>query len=98
VFSILDPRFPGWGPTVPGDSPTGQAYFTEDWWVVEAARFDPRQVVGSDHRMVPTYLNALVRAGLTLEEATEADLPPPWRPPGAEPVSKFFAAGHRKPD
>ena len=59
VFSIMHPCFPGWADVLPGDSPPDGGYFTECWWVAAATgpSTDPRNTVGTNHRMVSTYFN-----------------------------------------
>jgi 2-polyprenyl-3-methyl-5-hydroxy-6-metoxy-1,4-benzoquinol methylase len=97
VFSILHPCFPGWGAALPGDSPPGLGYFSECWWAAtEGPSADPRHTVGTNHRMLSTYLNAFARAGLVLEAASEPEPSPDWRPQDADPVPMFFAARYRK--
>jgi SAM-dependent methyltransferase len=90
VFSILHPCFPGWGSDVSASWRPGRGYFQEGWWQAEGRTSDLRRVVGSNHRMLSTYMNELARRGLVLEEMVEP--PPPWVPPDAEPVPMFLAA------
>ena len=69
VFSILHPCFPGWGEDAPSSWPAGRGYFTEEWWLAANTGFRGR--VGANHRMLSTYLNALVEHELTLERVAE---------------------------
>lgn len=92
VFSIMHPCFPGWGTALAGDSPPGGGYYQEVWWASDGPTTDPRNTVGTNHRMVSTYLNALVRHGLMLEEISEPEPGPEWRLPEAEPVPMFLVA------
>jgi 2-polyprenyl-3-methyl-5-hydroxy-6-metoxy-1,4-benzoquinol methylase len=92
VFSILHPCFPGWGSDVPGSWPPGGGYFHEGWWQVQG--HDLRRVVGSNHRMLSTYLNALAGRGLVLEQLVEP--PPPSMRLNTEPVPMFLAVRCRK--
>ena len=72
AFSILHPCFPGWGDDAPSSWPTGSGYFAEGWWLATNSGF--RGKVGASHRMLSTYLNALVDNGLAIERSAE---PPP---------------------
>lgn len=72
VFSILHPCFPGC-PDVSGAWPAEGSYYDENWWAATGQKSTLRQVVGSNHRMVSTYLNALHRHGLTLEGLHEPE-------------------------
>jgi SAM-dependent methyltransferase len=94
VFSILHPCFPGWGSDVSASWPRRGGYFQEGWWQAEGRTSDLRRVVGSNHRMLSTYMNALAGRGLVLEEMLEP--PPPQVLPDAEPVAMFLAARCRK--
>jgi 2-polyprenyl-3-methyl-5-hydroxy-6-metoxy-1,4-benzoquinol methylase len=69
VFSILHPCFPGWGDDAPSSWPPGEGYFSETWWRAENSGF--RGKVGANHRMLSTYLNALVQQGLAIERIAE---------------------------
>jgi SAM-dependent methyltransferase len=69
VFSILHPCFPGWGDDAPSSWRPGSGYFTEGWWPARNSGFRGR--VGSNHRMLSTYLNRLVEHGLTIEYVAE---------------------------
>ena len=97
VFSILHPCFPGWGDDdAPSSWPPGTGYHTEGWWLARNRGFRGR--VGSNHRMLSTYCNALVRHGLAIEELAEPALGPGLRArqvaarPGADDVPMFLAA------
>jgi SAM-dependent methyltransferase len=69
VLSILHPCFPGWGDDAPSSWPTGRGYFAEGRWLADNSGFRGR--VGSSHRTLSTYLNELVRHGLTVERVAE---------------------------
>ena len=98
VFSIMHPCFPGWADVLPGDSPPDGGYFNECWWAAAAGPSpDPRNTVGTNHRMVSTYFNTFARAGLMLEAVSEPEPGPDWRLPEAEPVPMFLVARYRKP-
>lgn len=86
VFSILHPCFPGAGPDAPSAWPPGGGYYQEGWWLADNTGF--RGKVGSNFRMLSTYLNALVDHRLAIDWVAE---PPPssqWaeRKPSPEPV------------
>ena len=73
VFSILHPCFPGWSEETPSSWPRRGGYSAEGWWLARNPGI--RGKVGSNHRMISTYLNSLVRHHLTIEEVAE---PEPW--------------------
>jgi SAM-dependent methyltransferase len=78
TFSILHPCFPGWGANRNSSWPPG-GYYQEGWWRLEGA--PPhflRGKVGANHRMLSTYLNALVRHSLGVEEVVEPPPPLEW--------------------
>jgi SAM-dependent methyltransferase len=93
VFSLLHPCFPGWDSDAPSSWPPDQGYYLEGWWLASNTGY--RGKVGSHHRMISTYLNALTRYGLVLDWAVE---PPPGsdmeqrHPAGVAPVPFYFAA------
>jgi len=88
TFSLFHPCYPGgWE-----GSPTGHAswspeggYASEGWWRTDGDGV--RGHVGTTHRMLCTYLNAVVRAGLVFEDFTES----------ATHVPVYFAARCRRP-
>lgn len=97
VFSILHPCFPGWETAnAPSSWQPGRGYYDECWWRADTPGF--RGTVGANHRMLSTYLNALGRHGLRVEQATEPPMPEGWasEAPGAEPVPVFLTARCRK--
>lgn len=71
VFSILHPCFPGFDEITPSSWPWAGGYRAEGWWLADNPGF--RGKVGSNHRMLSTYVNALVRHGLAIEEAAEPE-------------------------
>jgi 2-polyprenyl-3-methyl-5-hydroxy-6-metoxy-1,4-benzoquinol methylase len=86
-FSLLHPCFPGlrthaseqlssWDPE--------RGYASEGWWTTRGDGVRGR--VGANHRMLSTYLNAALRAGLRLEEFGE---------PTAQ-VPRFLIVGCRR--
>lgn len=77
VFSILHPCFPGGG-EVSGSWPPGGGYRDEGRWTAAGARSTLRAQVGATHRMLSTYVDALVRHGLTLQALREPPPPPDW--------------------
>jgi SAM-dependent methyltransferase len=70
VFSILHPCFPG-GPNVSGSWPSTGSYYDERWWQADGSLSTLRQQVGANHRSLSTYLNALRRHGLILDDTAE---------------------------
>jgi SAM-dependent methyltransferase len=81
VFSILHPCFPGASADAPSSWPQGGGYYREGWWLANNPGF--RGKVGANHRMLATYLNALVRHGLDVETVAE---PEPEEQLGAVPA------------
>jgi SAM-dependent methyltransferase len=71
VFSLLHPCFPGSGDDAPSSWPP-EGYFHEGWGLATNPGFRGR--VGSNFRMLSTYLNALVGSGFSFDRAFE---PPP---------------------
>jgi SAM-dependent methyltransferase len=96
VASLVHPCFPGWDTDAPSSWPPGAGYYHEGWWL--AANSGYRGKVGSNHRTLSTYLNALVRHGLALETMVEAPPPPEWatRAPRKELVPMFLALRCRR--
>ncbi len=78
VFSILHPCFPGAG-EVSGAWPPDGSYYQEGWWRAAGARSTLRSRVGSNHRMLSTYLNALIAHGLIVDTLVEPAPPEDWR-------------------
>ena len=77
AFSILHPCFAGAG-DVDGAWAADARYYEEGWWQARAARSGLRRQVGANHRMLSTYVNALVRHGLAIEEMLEPEPDPRW--------------------
>jgi SAM-dependent methyltransferase len=86
AFSILHPCFPGWGADAPSAWPPERGYHFEGWWLADSSGFRGR--VGSNFRMLSTYLNALVRHGFIIDRVEEPGAPSEWieRSPGYVPV------------
>ena len=70
VFSILHPCFPG-AEYVSGSWPAGASYYDEGFWTADGPYSTLRRQVGANHRMLSTYVNALHRHGLRLDEVAE---------------------------
>lgn len=71
-FSLFHPCFPG-ADDDPGSVPSWppeQGYASEGWWTTQQTGV--RGHIGANHRMLSTYLNAVLRAGLVFEELAEA--------------------------
>jgi hypothetical protein len=71
-LSVFHPCYPG-GPEgsfsgLPSWSPD-LGYSHEGWWTTKGAGVRGR--VGANHRMLSTYLNAIIRSGFSLEEFAE---------------------------
>ncbi len=96
VFSILHPCFPGWDADAPSSWPPDQGYYQEGWWLATNTGF--RGKVGSNHRMLSTYLNSLIRYGLMLQRTAEPQPGADWeqRLPGAAPVPLYLVARCQK--
>lgn len=68
VLSSLHPCFPGHGDSLSSWPPSG--YYSEGWWLAEG-HHGYRGVVGANHRMLATYVNALVARGFTITAMRE---------------------------
>jgi SAM-dependent methyltransferase len=77
VFCILHPCFPG-GEDRSASWPSDRSYYDEGRWTAQGAPSSLRRRVGSNHRMLSTYLNALRAHGLWLEEVAEPLPDPDW--------------------
>lgn len=98
VFSILHPCFPGWGERASSSWPTGKGYFREGWWRPETESSAIRHRVGANHRTVATYVNALIRNDLTVDEVVEPAPPEAWTlaEPERDPVPTFLIVRSRR--
>ena len=99
TFSILHPCFPGWGANRNSSWPPDGGYDREGWWrLQEAPQHFLRAKVGANHRMLSTYLNALVRSGLSIEETLEPPQPEEWaaEAPGVAPVPVYLVMQCRR--
>jgi len=77
VVSMVHPCFPGNEAGLSSWPPDG-SYFDEGWWTSTDHNPDGVRVrVGSSHRTMSTYLNALNEAGFSLERAFEPFAPVP---------------------
>lgn len=77
-FSIFHPCFPG-GEDEFGSAPaswSSEGYGSEGWWTT--GEKGVRGHVGANHRMLSTYLNATLRAGLVFEQFIEPPTRLPW--------------------
>jgi SAM-dependent methyltransferase len=97
VFSILHPCFPG-VTDVSGSWPTTGRYYDEGWWRADADLSALRRVVGANHRMISTYLNATTANGLVLEAMAEPHPDEQWaeRRPGAEALPVYVVVRCRR--
>jgi hypothetical protein len=83
AWSIIHPAFPGIG-EIPASWPTGGSYFDERWW--NTGGDGVRGRVGSNHRTLSTYLNAMLMHGFALQATDE----PRWRPSASDLPKPFF--------
>ncbi|MDR2986410.1 MAG: class I SAM-dependent methyltransferase [Nocardiopsaceae bacterium] len=92
IFSLLHPCFPGWDRDAPSSWPPDRGYFCEGWWLADNPGF--RGKVGSQHRMLSSYLNSIARHGFVTEEVAEPSPGPEWarRLPGASAVPVYLVA------
>ncbi len=75
AFSILHPCFPGAGEV---SGAWSGSYHDEGWWRADGALSALRRRVGANHRTLATYVNALTRHGLRIEEMREPRAPESW--------------------
>lgn len=101
AFSMLHPSFPGSPAHEATPSwPVGRGYYDEGWWRSGTPPNGIRPRVGSNHRMLSTYINTIARHRLLIDAMIE---PPPsalWleTAAGEEPVPIFLVARCRKVD
>ena len=77
VASLVHPCFPGNEAGLSSWPPEG-SYFDEGWWTSTDHNPDGVRIrVGSSHRTVSTYLNALIETGFTIERVVEPSAPVP---------------------
>jgi 2-polyprenyl-3-methyl-5-hydroxy-6-metoxy-1,4-benzoquinol methylase len=92
VFSILHPCFAG-GKDIAGSWPATGSYYDEGHWTAQDARSTLRRQVGANHRMLSTYLGALRRHGLWLDQLAEPLPRDDWDPAhDADRKSVFLVA------
>jgi hypothetical protein len=89
AWSIIHPGFPGVD-AIRASWPTGGSYFDEGWW--NTGGDGVRGRVGSNHRTLTTYFNALVAHGFALEALDE----PPWPSPTGVPMPFFLVSRWRR--
>jgi ubiquinone/menaquinone biosynthesis C-methylase UbiE len=77
VFSMLHPCFAG-GAMVAGSWPTDGGYADEGRWTPTNTASTLRRQVGTTHRTLSTYLNALSTAGLHITQLAEPAPPDTW--------------------
>lgn len=83
AWSIIHPGFPGVGDIQPSWHPE-RGYFHEGWW--NTGGNGVRGRVGSNHRTISTWFNALVTHGFALTDVDE----PRWLPGPEEPPMPIF--------
>jgi 2-polyprenyl-3-methyl-5-hydroxy-6-metoxy-1,4-benzoquinol methylase len=93
VFGILHPCFPGGG-GISGSWPTTTSYYDEGRWTADGTLSALRQQIGSSHRMLSSYLNALTRHGLVLDRMLEPAPAKSWADarPAASAYPLFLVA------
>jgi 2-polyprenyl-3-methyl-5-hydroxy-6-metoxy-1,4-benzoquinol methylase len=79
AFSIVHPCFAG-SKDISGSWPATGSYYEERHWTAQAARSGLRRRVGANHRMLSTYLAALRRHSLRLDEVAEPLPKQGWDP------------------
>ncbi|HEX3723960.1 MAG TPA: class I SAM-dependent methyltransferase, partial [Nitrolancea sp.] len=95
AFAMLHPCYPGSRAHQATPSwPVGRGYYDEGWWRSPTPATGIRPRVGSNHRMLSTYLNTFARHGLLIDSMIE---PPPsthWREiaAGEETVPIYLVA------
>lgn len=99
TFSTLHPCFPG-SPAhhAPPSWPPGRGYYDEGWWLADRPAHGIRPRVGSNHRMLSTYVNTLVRHGLVITALAEPSPTPHWleTAAGEDPVPFHLVARCRR--
>jgi SAM-dependent methyltransferase len=99
AFSIVHPCFPGWVTKQANPSwQPGKGYYEEGWWRADGPAHGLRPKVGTNHRMVSTYLNTLARHSLVIEEVAEPMPEAEWiaEAPDIGPVPVYLVARCRK--
>lgn len=99
AFSVVHPCFPGWEARGASPSwPPGHGYYEEGWWRSSGPPGGVRTKVGANHRMLSTYVNALARNGLYVEEMIEPKPTPDWleAAPSVGPVPVYLAVRCKK--
>lgn len=99
VFSILHPCFIGTS-DVSGSWPPETSYYDERWWRAEGELSTLRRVVGANHRMVSSYLNAVADRGLSIRHVDEPPPEPDWTTthPAAATQPVYLVVDCRKDD
>jgi SAM-dependent methyltransferase len=97
VFSILHPCFSG-VQDVAGSWPEAGRYYDEERWFADSAASTLRQRVGANHRTISTYLNCLVRHGLTVDSVVEPEPSAAWAAerPAAARLPLYLVIGATK--
>jgi ubiquinone/menaquinone biosynthesis C-methylase UbiE len=79
AFSMLHPCFPGSPANQASPSwPAGRGYYDEGWWRSPMPAHGIRPRVGSNHRMLSTYVNAFARNELVMDAMVEPQPPTHW--------------------
>lgn len=78
VFSLLHPCFPGGG-EVSGSWPSDRPYWSEGYWLPTGRESSLRRRVGTNHRMLSSYVNSLIESGLVIDHLVEPEPDEAWR-------------------
>jgi SAM-dependent methyltransferase len=93
AFSLLHPCFPGWESkqATPSWAPE-LGYYAEGWWHPSSPAHGLRPRVGTNHRMLSSYLNTFARHQLVMAHMAEPPPPPDWltEPPRSGPVPIYL--------
>ena len=97
TFCILHPCFPG-VESVSGSWPPAGTYYDEGWWLADGELSLIRRDVGANHRMVSSYLNMLIEAGLAIDVVNEPRPEESWAQgrPGSEALPVYLGVRARK--
>jgi SAM-dependent methyltransferase len=97
VFSLLHPCFAG-GTEVSASWPSSASYYVEGWWLADGAQSSLRRQVGTNHRMLSTYVNTLRRHGFVLDSLAEPGPPAEWAARRADAaILPVFLVARAKP-
>jgi SAM-dependent methyltransferase len=99
AFSLLHPCFPGWeAKQAPPSWSPERGYYAEGWWCPSSPAHGLRPRVGTNHRMLSSYLNTFARYRLVMEQMSEPPPPSDWlaEPPHSGPVPIYLVGRCRR--